>query len=196
MKLFTEAGSTANIGVVLYRTAIHCEKSTEAFKLTFYVFIGILLGEYIAKLCGIEIPWLLFIAIEALIVVFLSVLIFQRVFRKQRIMMAFTTERKAGSFLVSPHQILWASPMGDVPIFNQQGYKVRQIEDEEGAHLVCIGKAGNAFCHEMQRIMPEEKIWKCKKVVLSFGPQLGGFSDAKQILEHKGGRRHEESVYK
>lgn len=194
MKLFTEAGSTANIGVVLYRTAIHGEKSTEAFKLLFYIFVGILLGEQLAKLCGMEIPWLLFIAIEVLIVVFLGGLIFRQLFRKQRIMMSFTPESKAGSFLLNPNQILWASPMGDVPVFDHRGYKVRQQVMGDGTHYICTGKTGNAMRYEMQRIMPEEKIWKCRKLIFEFGPQLEQYPEAIQILEQKGGNHCEKAV--
>lgn len=194
MKLFTEAGATANIGVVLYRTAFYCEKSEEAVKLTFSVFIGILLGEYIAKLCGMEIPWLLFVAIEALVVVFFCVLIFQRIFRKQRIMMTFTPESEAGSFWLNPNQILWASPMGDVPVFDHRGYKVRQQEMEDGTHFICTGKTGNAMRYEMQRIMPEEKIWKCQKLVFEFGPQLEQYPEALEMLDQKEGVHHEKAV--
>lgn len=194
MKLFTEAGSTANIGVVLCRTAIHCEKTAETFKLFFYIFIGILLGEYIGELCGMEIPWSLFIVIEALTVVFLGSLIFRQLFRKQRIMMAFTPENKAGNFHVNPNQILWASPMGDVPVFDQHGYKVRLSEMSDGTHYICTGKTGPAMRHEMQRIMPEEKIWKCKKLVFEFGPQLEQYPEAIQILEQKEGAHREKAV--
>lgn len=194
MKLFTEAGATANIGVVLYRTAIHCEKSAETFWLFFCVFIGILLGEQVAKLCGMEIPWLMFIAIEALIVVFQGVLIFRQIFRKQRILMAFTPENEAGSFHLNPNQILLASPMGDVPVFDQHGYKVRLSEMPDGTHYICTGKTGPAMRYEMQRIMPEEKIWKCKKLVLEFGPQLEQYPEAIQILAQKEGRHREKAV--
>lgn len=188
MKLFTEAGETANIGVMLCRTAIHHEKSTDTFKWLFCVFFGIILGEYLGKQCGIDVPVLFFGVVKVVIIAAQIILLFRRMFRKQRVLMAFTSKEKSGSFLVSPYQILWASPMGDVPLFDERGYKVRQVETAEGIHLACVGKAGLAFHGQMQRLMPEERIWKCKKLVFELGPQLEAYPEAKKMLEQKTGR--------
>lgn len=197
MKLFTEAGESANIGVMMYRTAFHHEKSTDTFKLLFCVFFGILLGEYVGMQCGIKVPVLLFGIVKTIVLAIQVILLFRRIFRKQRVLLAFTSKEKAGSFLVSPCQILWASPMGDVPLFDERGYKARQVEMADGVRFICIGKAGMAFHGEMQRLMPEERIWKCRKLVFEFGPQLEAHPEAKKVLEQKTDRfRKEREVCK
>lgn len=194
MKLFTEAGSSANIGVVLYRTALHYEKSNRAFWTAVSVFIGILLGEYLGKIIGLKIPTLLLIACELLIVAFQAVLIIRRVYRKQQIIMEFSSERDAGSFQICPNQILWVSPMGDIPVFDHRGYKVKQVNTSEGIRYICTGKTGIVMCHEMQRLMPEEKIWKCKKLIVEFGRQMEQYPEAVKILEQKEGKHREKVV--
>ena len=187
MKLFKEAGATANIGVQLYRTNFNGSQQSQALRYMKYIVIGLVLGELLVIISGMNYSWALFAGMGVMLVVAYGIVILRSLFRKQRILMAFIPERNAGNFLISPNQILWASPMGDIPIFDHHGYKVQREDTPSGIHYICIGKTGPAMRHEMQRIMPEERIWECQKLVFEFGPQLEQYPEAMQVLEKTNG---------
>lgn len=195
MKLFTEAGETANIGVLLYRTALNDSRSKQAILTLRYVFVGLLLGELIAMMIGITFSWTLFAAMGLTVVLAHIVVLLRSLFRKQQVLMEFQPERKAGHFLVNSYQILWVSPMGDVPIFDQHGFAVKKLQTSSGIRYVCTGKTGTAMQHEMQRLMSKERIWKCKTLILEFGPEMEMYPEAAQILDGvQNGRKSNEKA--
>lgn len=183
MKLFTKAGSTANIGVVLYRTNFRSEKHKQTLRYLKYIFTGLLLGELLVVISGMDYSWLLFAVMGILLAVAYGIVILKSLLKRQHILMAFSPKRDTGSFMISPNQILWVSPMGDIPVFDHRGYKVHQNETSSGFRFVCIGETGTVMRHEMQRLMPEEKIWKCKKLIFEFGSQVDQYPEAVKILE-------------
>lgn len=184
MKLFTEAGDTAHMCVLIYGTAMQQTNSSPVNRSMKYICVGFLLGELIVYLAGMDAPWAFLSVCGLTLAAVYGVMILLSIYKRQGIIIAVTPEQNS-MFMVNKQQILWATPNGDVPVFSHKGYKIKKQSDSRGDQYICYGTTGPAMHHQIQRMIVGEKVWKSRKMVLMIRPDATEFPEAIEVLEKR-----------
>ena len=182
MKLFTKAGSTANMCILIHSTAYRHAKLKAKRELIGAICAGLLIAELIIYLTGMDAPWVFFSFCNLVLAVIFGAVILASVYKRHGIIIASTPEQSS-HFMVSKRQILWITPDGEIPVFSLKGFKIKKEASELGEKYICYGKPGPMMRHKVQQLMVGEKVWACRKLLFMIYPDADEYPEAIDVLE-------------
>lgn len=183
MKLFSKAGKAdAKLSVNVLMVDWH-KASISHSKTLLGVSLGIAIGQLIVTQLGMEMPTWTVIPI-VLLAGYTLIRLLWFTFHPKAVEIAVKQNESPTEFMVNPHQILWVTPAGDIPIF-RKAYRVEKDTEDGKVIYSCYGKTSISLSYTFKQLVPHYKIWSCHSLICQFSVDAGTYPDAYAMLESK-----------
>lgn len=183
MKLFHDAGQEnaclfINVNMFDWSTANYNHS-----QILLGTSLGLLIGQMIVLRLGLALPSWIILPI-GLFTLLTIVRLLWFTFHPKEVNIAIKQDISPTKFMVASNQILWVTPVGDVPIF-RENYQVRKEVVNGSIMYACIGKSGTVFSHAIKELVAHRKIWSCHGIRLQLSVSADAFPEAYALLEGK-----------
>jgi hypothetical protein len=183
MKLFHDAGLEnaclfINVNMFDWSTA-----NSNHSQILLGVSLGLLVGQMIVPHLGLELPSWIILPI-GLFTLLTIVRLLWFTFHPKEVSITVKQDVSPTTFMVAANQILWATPVGDVPVF-RNNYQVKKEVVDGSIVYTCVGKSGTVFSHTIKKLVAHRKIWSCHGIRLQLSVSAEAFPEAYALLEGK-----------